>query len=88
MEVKEHLSLNVAAQSPGTDRTLAILELLSEHSLGLSVAEIVRELGISQNSVFRITNTLQERGYLQRREADSPASAPLSMTGEGGTHGS
>jgi len=70
LEVKNPLSLNVAAQSPGTDRTLAIIELLSDHSLGLSVAEIVRELGISQNSVFRITNTLHERGYLQRRESD------------------
>ncbi len=70
MEVKEPLRLNGTAQSPGTDRTLAILELLSEHSLGLSVAEIVRELGVSQNSVFRITNTLQERGYLHRRESD------------------
>lgn len=70
MEVKEPLRLNETAQSPGTDRTLAILEILSEHSLGLSVAEIVRELGISQNSVFRITNTLQERGYLHRRESD------------------
>ena len=58
------------AASPSTDRTLTILELLSERAYGLSVAEIVRELGISQNSVFRITNTLHARGYLHRREDD------------------
>ncbi len=62
--------LNDGAQSPGTDRTLAILEVLSENSQGLNVAEIVRLLEISQNSVFRITNTLHDRGYLHRRESD------------------
>ncbi len=56
--------------SPGTDRTLSILEKLSESHRGLSVAELVRELGVSQNSVFRITATLHERGYLYRREDD------------------
>lgn len=56
--------------SPSTDRALAILEILSERSQGMSVAELVRELGISQNSVFRITNTLHARGYLHRREDD------------------
>jgi len=56
--------------SPSTDRTLSILELLSEHPGGLSVADLTRNLGISQNSVFRITQTLHERGYLHRRESD------------------
>ncbi|MFK5923822.1 MAG: IclR family transcriptional regulator [Verrucomicrobiota bacterium] len=70
MLVKEPFCLNESAQSPGTDRTLAILELLSEHSLGLSVAQMVRHLGISQNSAFRITHTLLQRGYLHRRESD------------------
>lgn len=70
MEVKEPCYLIESAQSPGTDRTLAILELLSEYSLGLSVAQMVRHLGISQNSAFRITHTLLERGYLHRRESD------------------
>jgi len=59
-----------ASLSPGTDRTLSIFETLSESPGGLSVAELVRELGISQNSVFRITSTLHDRGYLYRREDD------------------
>ncbi len=62
--------LNADSLSPGTDRTLAILELLAENPQGLSVADLVRGLGISQNSAFRITQTLHERGYLHRRESD------------------
>ncbi len=56
--------------SPGTDRTLAILEVLSKHPEGLTLAEMVRTLELPQNSVFRITTTLHERGYVQRREND------------------
>ena len=56
--------------SPSTDRTLAILEALSESAGGLSVAELTRHLEVPQNSVFRITATLHERGYLHRRESD------------------
>ncbi len=59
---------NLTIPSPGADRTLAILELVSKHTGGISVAEITRKLGISQNSVFRITLTLQKRGYLHRNE--------------------
>jgi IclR family acetate operon transcriptional repressor len=56
--------------SPGTDRTLAILELLAGQRSGLSISEIARELQLPVNSVFRITNTLLKRAYLERREAD------------------
>lgn len=56
--------------APGTERTLAILELLGKHRFGLSLTEIARELDLPVNSVFRITGTLHNRGYLQRREDD------------------
>ena len=56
--------------APGTERTLAILELLGQHRAGLSLTEIARELDLPLNSVFRITGTLHNRGYLQRREDD------------------
>lgn len=59
-----------ASPSPSTDRTLAILEALSENAGGLTVAELTRVLEVPQNSVFRITATLHERGYLYRRESD------------------
>ncbi|MCB1229314.1 MAG: IclR family transcriptional regulator [Verrucomicrobiae bacterium] len=64
------IQLNPDSLSPGTDRTLAILEILAENPQGLSVADLVRGTGISQNSAFRITQTLHERGYLHRRESD------------------
>jgi DNA-binding IclR family transcriptional regulator len=62
--------LDDRSAAPGTERTLAILELLGRHRAGLSLTEIARELDLPVNSVFRITGTLHHRGYLQRREDD------------------
>ncbi len=62
--------VDTKSASPSTDRTLAILEALSESTGGLTVAELTRVLAVPQNSVFRITSTLHERGYLHRRESD------------------
>ena len=58
------------AQAPATERTLAILELLGQHRLGLTLSEIARPLDLPVNTVSRIASTLQKRGYLQRREDD------------------
>jgi len=63
-----HVSDDSAA--PGTERTLAILEVLGRHRAGLSLTEIARELALPVNSVLRIAGTLHTRGYLQRREDD------------------
>ncbi len=62
--------LDEQSSAPGTERTLAILELLGRHRMGLSLTEIARDLDLPVNSVFRITGTLHARGYLQRREDD------------------
>ncbi len=64
------VSLNPEALSPSTDRTLAILEVLADNPEGASLADLHRELKISQNSIYRITSTLRDRGYLHRRESD------------------
>lgn len=64
------IPLSEDSQSPGTERTLAILELLGQHRLGLNLSEIARELELPINTVSRIATTLQQRGYLQRREDD------------------
>lgn len=64
------IALDDGAAAPGTERTLAILELLGRHRFGLSLTEIARELDLPVNSVFRIAGTLHQRGYLQRREDD------------------
>lgn len=64
------IQLDDESLAPGTERTLAILELLGRHRAGLSLTEIARELDLPVNSVFRISSTLHNRGYLQRREDD------------------
>jgi DNA-binding IclR family transcriptional regulator len=67
---REKIEEAQAVLSPGTDRTLAIIELLGAHPEGLTIAEIVRRLELSQNSVYRITQTLAVRGYLVRHDDD------------------
>ena len=49
---------------PNLDRALSILELLSRHPKGLIKNEIAEALQLSPNSVYRITMTLVDRGYL------------------------
>lgn len=59
-----------AAESPGSvpalDRSLDILELLSESPSGLTLSELSNQLGFPKNAVFRITQTMLARGYLTR----------------------
>ncbi|MHC4252686.1 MAG: IclR family transcriptional regulator [Planctomycetota bacterium] len=50
---------------PNLDRALSILELLSRHPAGLIKGALARELAISPNTVYRITTTLLDRGYLE-----------------------
>jgi DNA-binding IclR family transcriptional regulator len=69
-QLETGMEADAKSVSPSTDRTLAILEALSEKAGGLTVAELTRVLEVPQNSVFRITATLHERGYLHRRESD------------------
>jgi DNA-binding IclR family transcriptional regulator len=53
---------------PNLDRALAILELLAQHPDGLSMIEIAGILEFPNNSVYRITSTLFDHGYLHRDE--------------------
>ena len=53
---------------PNLTRALRIMELLTEHPEGLTTTEITSSLKIPRNSVFRITSTLLEFGYLVRDE--------------------
>lgn len=53
-------------QVPNLERALTIMELLSKHPEGLILSRISQMLDISKNSVFRITATLHNRGYLVR----------------------
>jgi DNA-binding IclR family transcriptional regulator len=52
---------------PNLERALQILELLVERPEGLSQSELASRLRCSKTSVFRITATLLDRGYLERK---------------------
>jgi DNA-binding IclR family transcriptional regulator len=53
---------------PILDRTLDLLELLTQHPDGMTVTAMTEALGIPKNSVFRIATTLVLRGYAEREE--------------------
>jgi len=53
---------------PNLVRALGILELLAKHAEGLSMIQIASELVYPNNSVFRVTSTLFDHGYLNRDE--------------------
>ncbi len=53
---------------PNLERALQILELLPDYPDGLSQSELAARLGCAKTSVFRITSTLLEWGYLERQE--------------------
>ena len=55
-----------AGSAPAIDRGFDILELLATSPEGLTLSEISDVLSVPKNSVFRITQTLQARGYLER----------------------
>jgi DNA-binding IclR family transcriptional regulator len=58
--------------SPTGAKTLVLLDLLSRHGAGLTVAEATRRSGFTQNLVFRLLKTLVLMGYATQRE-DSKA---------------
>ncbi len=51
---------------PALDRSLDIVEMLSISPQGMTLSEISQRLEVPKNAVFRITQTLQARGYLLR----------------------
>ena len=53
---------------PNLERALNILQMLSDKPLGMTQKEIIDALEISKNSVYRITMTLIEHGYISRDE--------------------
>lgn len=55
-------------QTPGVERCLRIMELLAEHPQGLTLAELVEEMGVPKNGVFRVAMTMLDAAYLNRNE--------------------
>jgi hypothetical protein len=64
---------------PNLDRALSLLEVLSATPSGLTLSELAATLQIPTNSVFRISRTLEERGYLERQAAESVCPLRLSL---------
>ncbi len=56
---------------PNLERALSIIELLKDHPNGLSLTELQTRLGYPKSSIFRITQTLVDRGYLVKSEQPS-----------------
>lgn len=54
--------------SPTGAKTLVLLDLLSRHGAGLTVAEATRRSGFTQNLVFRLFKTFVLMGYATQRE--------------------
>ena len=57
-------------RAPALDKGLDIIELLAISSEGLTQAQIANQLKKSVNEIYRMLNTLKERGYLEF-EADT-----------------
>lgn len=51
---------------PGLQRGLAVIELLARNPLGRTLSELSDELGVPAATVFRIGNTLETLGYVDR----------------------
>ncbi|AJA50044.1 transcriptional regulator KdgR [Clostridium pasteurianum DSM 525 = ATCC 6013] len=50
------------------DRTLSILELLSDYENGLGITEISEKVNLHKSTVHRLLNTLMVKGYVQQSE--------------------
>lgn len=55
---------------PGLERGLNILRLFSRARRRIGAPEMARELGIPRSTVFRLAQTLEAMGFLQRGEDD------------------
>lgn len=53
---------------PNLERALNILQILSRKPRGMTQKELIDALEVSKNSVYRITMTLIEHGYIARDE--------------------
>lgn len=51
---------------PALDRGLSIIEMFSAAERTLSMADIAGRLGLTQSAIYRIVQTLAERGYLRK----------------------
>ncbi|WP_163539490.1 IclR family transcriptional regulator [Gracilibacillus sp. YIM 98692] len=56
------------SQVQSVERTLAILELLSEYPEGLGITELSKRMTLAKSTVHRLIGTLVAKGYIQKDE--------------------
>lgn len=72
-------SVNDKYRAPALEKGLDILEVLSNHTDGLSQADISILLKKSQSELYRMLDTLVRRGYVIRSKEDERYSLSLRM---------
>ena len=70
MAIKKIRRTRQPAGVPILERALGVLEFLSQCPSGMTLSEIARSLTIPKNTTYRMLNTLCERGYVARNEAE------------------
>ena len=55
-------------KSPALDKGLDILELLSLERVPMAMSEMAKRLGRTRSEIFRMTLTLEQRGYIYQEE--------------------
>lgn len=68
---------------PILDRTLDLLECLTQQTEGLTLTTLTERLKMPKNSVFRIATTLALRGYVERDETTKAYRASRKLLGLG-----
>lgn len=66
-------------RAPALDKGLDILEVLANQARGLTRAEIVKELGLSQSQIYRMLERLVARGYVSRDEGGDRYALTMKM---------
>jgi DNA-binding IclR family transcriptional regulator len=56
------------ASAPSLERGLAILELVARHPNGLTLSQLVRQMGLPKSSLHSLLLTFERAGYLNRIE--------------------
>jgi len=70
---------------PNLERALRILDVLSENPKGMNQKELIDALGVSKNSIYRITMTLLDNGYLGKDEVSKKYFLTRKMMMQGAT---
>lgn len=53
---------------PNLQNALSLVDLISKHKNGMSLAEMIQQTGVPKSTLFRICTTLMESGYLMKDE--------------------